>query len=162
MKQFNRWHIQKEFIDNNKKAPRFHEREIWWASIGLNIGDEEDGKNDQFERPVLVINLHTSEVCNRFNSEIAWIIPMSTKLKDNPYYFLTYDKDNNGFSLMLSQMRVISTKRLTRFVRKLLNQEYSATPFHTANKFIIIIRLTKNQSKNNSNSKFEQIFIRYF
>ena len=121
MKQFNKWHIQKEFIDNNKKAPRFHEREIWWASIGLNIGDEEDGKNDQFERPVLVIK--------KFNSEIAWIIPMSTKLKDNPYYFLTYDKDNNGFSLMLSQMRVISTKRLTRFVRKLSTEKFKEVLF---------------------------------
>ena len=121
MKQFNRWHIQKEFIDNNKKAPRFHEREIWWASIDLNIGDEEDGKNDQFERPVLVIK--------KFNLEIAWVIPMSTKLKDNPYYFLTYDKDNNGFSLMLSQMRVISTKRLTRFVRKLLTEKFKEVLF---------------------------------
>lgn len=33
----------------------FYEREIWWCSLGVNIGFEQDGTNDLFERPVLVI-----------------------------------------------------------------------------------------------------------
>lgn len=33
----------------------FNEREVWWASVGINIGNEVDGKNGYFERPVLVL-----------------------------------------------------------------------------------------------------------
>lgn len=47
---FIRWTKLKTCLHfSNKQSPYFSEREIWCASMGLNIGVEEDGKNDLFE-----------------------------------------------------------------------------------------------------------------
>ena len=34
----------------------FKEGQIWWASIGQNIGVEANGKNKNYERPVIMMN----------------------------------------------------------------------------------------------------------
>lgn len=33
----------------------FKEREIWWCLLGMNVGHEQDGKNENFESPVSVL-----------------------------------------------------------------------------------------------------------
>lgn len=57
MKDYKNWHNLKLKIENNgtKKKKKFREREIWWCSLGENIGFEQDGKNEKFERPILVL-----------------------------------------------------------------------------------------------------------
>lgn len=57
----------------------FKEREIWWRSIGTNIGTEEDGKNAHFERPVLVLR--------KFNRDIFLGLPLTSTRKDHRYHF---------------------------------------------------------------------------
>ncbi len=77
-KDFENWLKLKEKLNNNN-PPFFNEREIWWCSVGENIGDEENGKNKKFLRPVLIIK--------KFNKNICYAVPLSTKLKENnPYY----------------------------------------------------------------------------
>ena len=49
-KDFQGWHQLKININESKKLPTFNEREIWWCSIGTNIGFEMDGKNGPFHR----------------------------------------------------------------------------------------------------------------
>ena len=44
-------------------GPTIKERDIWWCSIGVNIGDEIDGKNELFHRPVLILKKFSSELC---------------------------------------------------------------------------------------------------
>jgi hypothetical protein len=53
--RFYNWIKLKESLHKEKLRPYFKEREIWWTSIGFNVGDEQHGNNDIFERPVLVI-----------------------------------------------------------------------------------------------------------
>ncbi len=108
-KNFDEWNGKKKEI-NECDVPPFYERDIWWCSIGLNIGDEQDGKNNQFERPVLVLR--------KFNKHIAWVLPMSSKTKDNEFHYLL-KHDGIVFSIMLSQMRLASVKRFRRFIRKI-------------------------------------------
>jgi mRNA interferase MazF len=56
IKRFTDWHNLKIKIHNSKSEPVWYkERDIWWVSIGHNIGTEEDGKGKYFNRPVLVI-----------------------------------------------------------------------------------------------------------
>lgn len=81
----------------------FKERDIWWVSIGVNVGYEEDGKHDKFLRPVLVLK--------KFNRELFLGIPMSTKIKDNRYYIHVTVKDEK-VSALISQIRVFSAKRM--------------------------------------------------
>ncbi len=77
----------------------FKERDIWWTSIGVNVGFEEDGKHEKFIRPVLVLK--------KFNRMLFLGVPMSTKFKDNKYYFKVTVKGKN-VSILISQIRVFS------------------------------------------------------
>ncbi|MFA5871014.1 MAG: hypothetical protein WC842_03995 [Candidatus Paceibacterota bacterium] len=54
-KDFDSWNIQKKKINTREKVIFCNIREIWWCSLGVNIGSEEDGKNELFERPVLIL-----------------------------------------------------------------------------------------------------------
>jgi mRNA interferase MazF len=103
-KDFDGW-IEKKKESHYRKTPPplFKERDIWWVSIGVNVGFEEDGKHDKFIRPVLVLK--------KFNNELFLGIPMSTKIKDNRYYVKVTVK-NQTVSILISQIRVFSAKRM--------------------------------------------------
>ena len=106
-KNFDVWNSVKKEINNKSLLPNVHEREIWWCSIGINIGFEEDGKNDTFERPVLVIK--------KFNKDLCFAVPLSTKNHNNKYYF---EIKSESFAI-LSQAKPISTKRMQRYISKI-------------------------------------------
>lgn len=94
----------------------FHEREIWWASLGANIGFEQDGKHENFERPVLVLK--------KFNRFVLWIVPLTSTVKDDRHYF-TIEYEGKQYSVILSQLRLISSKRLLRKVRMVSEEEFT-------------------------------------
>ena len=56
MKDFNNQNEKKIKIDSKIKYGHPKEREIWWCSVGLNVGTEIYGKGEDFARPVLIIN----------------------------------------------------------------------------------------------------------
>ena len=47
-KDFDRWNEQKKAVDRTRFTPFVHMREVWWCSLGVNIGAEENG-NDEFD-----------------------------------------------------------------------------------------------------------------
>ncbi len=106
-KKFDLWNIKKKEINAEDKKIQFREREIWWISIGVNIGFEQDGKNEQFERPVLILK--------KFNKEMAFVIPMTSIEKNGKYYYAL----NRNSSIILSQARLVSSKRFLRRIRKI-------------------------------------------
>ena len=59
IKNFDEWNIQRKMVQKNSVVESydffFHEKEVWWSALGVNIGVEMDGKNENFERPVLVL-----------------------------------------------------------------------------------------------------------
>lgn len=114
-KNFDSWNTIKKKIDNTRKSPTFKEKEVWWCNIGLNIGDEENGKNEYFSRPVVIFK--------KFNKRIFLGIPLSTKIKDNRFYHTLHFKNINQ-SAMLSQIRVLEGKRLSDKMGELLEQEF--------------------------------------
>jgi mRNA interferase MazF len=116
-KDFDQWNNLKKEI-NTKEVFRdlfFYEREVWWCSIGLNVGVESDGKNENFERPVLIIK--------KFNSDMIWIVPLTSKEhKGSHYQKITHD---SGVSwVCLSQIKTISTKRLLRKIGMISVSEF--------------------------------------
>lgn len=66
------------YLKPHEKTVYFDEREIWWDHLGANIGYEQDGKNDNFERPVLVIR--------KFGKHSMWVLPQTSKPKEGIYY----------------------------------------------------------------------------
>jgi len=39
-KDFDKWNMKKKKLDKNKRDLLFKEGEIWWCSLGVNIGEE--------------------------------------------------------------------------------------------------------------------------
>ena len=54
-KDFTEWHRVKQGIQNDNRKFSFNTREVWLCSVGLNLGDEEDGKQELFLRPGAVL-----------------------------------------------------------------------------------------------------------
>ena len=115
-KDFDKWiELKKELHFRNEEI-LFHEREIWWCSLGLNIGFEEDGKNENFERPILIIK--------KFNRNVLWILPLTRSQKEGNYYYRITQGDEDDSVVILSQLRLISSKRLLRKMRMLEKTEF--------------------------------------
>lgn len=114
-KDFNNWNSLKQKLDIQHKTPSFKEREIWWCSIGINIGHEENGKSELFSRPVLILR--------KFNNHIFLGIPLTSAVKDNKYYFPITFKEQTS-CLMLSQLRILESRRLTRMKGKLSDNQF--------------------------------------
>lgn len=107
MKDFDTWNeIKKEHDRKNRLINPVYmkEREIWWLSLGLNIGDEEDGKGELFERPVVVVK--------KFNNNLFWGCALSTKIKENNPYYVKISTKSGEQSVIISQLRLYDTKRL--------------------------------------------------
>jgi hypothetical protein len=45
-KDFDRWNEKKKALNREQEPVYYHEGEIWWAHLGVNIGFEIDGKAD--------------------------------------------------------------------------------------------------------------------
>lgn len=115
-KDFQKWHSIKELLENKEKKTYFQERDIWWCSLGLNLGFEEDGKNEQFERPVLVLK--------KINNDLMWVLPLTRTEKIWKYYF-QIEYEIRKSSIILSQLRTISKKRLLRKMRMISGKEFN-------------------------------------
>ena len=104
-KDFDSWNIQKKTIHNFGKNKYYHPRDIWWCNLGANIGFEQDGTGLEKERPIVIISGFSKSVC--------LIIPLTTSQKNNKYYLKIGKVDNKNASVIISQIRLIDTKRLT-------------------------------------------------
>lgn len=111
--EYDNWNTKKKQISKNPRI-YFDKGEIWFVSLGKNIGDEEDGKNEGFERPVLITR--------KFNNNVFIAVPLtSNPNKEGKYYFKL--KSFNNSVAILSQVKLLDSKRLLRFMGKINNEE---------------------------------------
>jgi mRNA interferase MazF len=120
-KDFQKWHTKKEKLNETEVRVFFHEREIWYCSLGANIGFEQDGKGEDFLRPVLVLK--------KFNDKIFWGIPLSKSIKPIPkksdkFYFVFSFVPGVKSLAILSQLRLIDASRLARHIGEMEKEEY--------------------------------------
>jgi mRNA interferase MazF len=104
-KDFDRWNSDKKLaqeIDTSEVF--FYEREVWWVRLGVNVGFEQDGTGEVFERPVVVIK--------KFNPNVFIAIPLSTTTKKGKYYFKVGVVEGKEATAILSQIRLLDAKRL--------------------------------------------------
>lgn len=119
MKNFDEWNIVKkkrDSISREKHIVYCKEKEIWWIFLGLNVGDEEDGKGNLFERPVLVIK--------KFNNNLFWGCALSTKVKENNKYYKNINTKGGIRSVIISQLRIYDSKRLQEKFDVIDNEEF--------------------------------------
>jgi len=103
-KDFKKWHDKKSLVDEIEVRPFFHEREIWYCTMGANVGFEQDGNGEGFLRPAIIFR--------KFNSEIFWAIPLTRTQKETKYYFQFIFQDDTPSVAILSQMKLMDARRL--------------------------------------------------
>ena len=107
--QFDRWNEHKKRLSQSATPPPTFPKqgEVWICSLGWNLGREQNGGPHDFSRPVLVVK--------KFNNEMFWIVPLSSKQKELDY--LTTEIRTGNVSLPLSGSCVFIS--ITRFQRNM-------------------------------------------
>lgn len=95
----------KSEINNSERCPKgIKEREIWICNVGDNVGFEEDGKGNDFTRPVLILKV--------FNKRFCYVVPLSKTEKRGKYYY-AFDGNTGKISVaLLSQLKAVDSFRL--------------------------------------------------
>jgi mRNA interferase MazF len=107
-KEYFAWNSQKIELSKRATLPFFSAREIWWCNLGKNIGFEENGKGDDFRRPVLIVR--------KFNRYLFLALPLTSVCKINKFHYKLpkYRNDGKDSFVILSQVKVVSANRLIR------------------------------------------------
>ena len=101
--EFDRWNRLKKALNSKTKIIKFSKGNIYFMSVGKNIGYESYGKDELFLRPVLVYK--------KLSDSTFIGIPLTSKNKMGSYYFsFNYKKDITS-TAMFNQMRVFDIKR---------------------------------------------------
>ncbi len=102
-KDFDNWNNIKKVIHTQKNIIKFQQRHIIFMKMGVNVGYEQDGKGEDFLRPVLVYK--------KFNNRVFLGIPLTSKSKNDKFHFkFEYKKGKNSYAI-LSQVRLFDIKR---------------------------------------------------
>ncbi|MDO8594024.1 MAG: type II toxin-antitoxin system PemK/MazF family toxin [bacterium] len=110
-KDFDKWNGKKKQIQSELTSPFCHAREVWWCSLGVNVGFEQDGTGEHFDRPVVVIR--------GFNENIFFGVALTGRKRNGTFYFPVGRIEDREASAILSQVRLIDTKRLVRKITML-------------------------------------------
>lgn len=110
MEVFDIWNQQKQLLENKSNTKTFKERDIFFVSLGKNVGSEQDGKGDQFLRPVLVYK--------KFSRTLFLGIPLTTKPKTGRFY-ASFSFEEKTSIAILSQIRLFDAKRIQYKVGKI-------------------------------------------
>ena len=113
---FDEWNEQKKFLDKSERGIYFKQGDIWWISVGLNVGSESFGKGPGFRRPVLVIR--------KLSSKLFIGIPLSTKLKEGSW-FRSINFHGKNQTALIYQIRAFDAKRLQRKLTELDENDFN-------------------------------------
>lgn len=120
LKRFLEWFTLKEKLHSNSQIPPFFkEGEVWWCSLGENIGYEMNGKSKLFSRPVLVFR--------KISRNTFLAIPLSTKPQKIKDWYVTITLNGKENSAILSQVRVIDYRRMWSKSGKISVQDFQLT-----------------------------------
>ena len=115
-KDFDGWNDHKKHIHFNSENKFYHPRDIWWCTLGLNVAFEQDGKDVDFQRPILIIKALGDKTCI--------VLPLTTSPKNHKYRIDLGEVDGKLAKAVLSQVKVIDTKRLINKVAVLSEDKF--------------------------------------
>lgn len=97
------------------KKVLFKEGEIWWCSIGMNVGTEIFGKGQRFARPVLIFK--------KFGPYSFLGIPITSQQKEGGWY-ASVRYDDRDDKAILVQARSLDVRRLIKRVGTLGSENF--------------------------------------
>ena len=104
MEKFNQWNTVKQNTHQKKERVFFHERDVWFCRVGQNVGFEQNGKGENFLRPIIIIK--------KFNNEVFLGVPLTSKKKEGIFYSFLSGINNTDNYAILSQIKLLDAKRL--------------------------------------------------
>ena len=110
MNTFDTWNTLKKKINNKKNTKTIRERDVFFISLGENIGFEQNGKGERFLRPVLVLR--------KFSSHLFLGIPLTSQKKEGRFY-AEFSFKGKTSTAILSQIRLFDAKRIEYFSGKI-------------------------------------------
>ena len=111
VKRFLEWISVKEKLHNQEHLPPlFKEGEIWWCSLGENVGSEINGKSNLFSRPVLIFR--------KLSKSTFMGIPTSSQDRKGSWY-VQITLGSVKSVVILSQARLLDYKRLSSKIGEL-------------------------------------------
>ena len=114
-KFFDEWNVVKKIIDQAPGVKYFNNREIWFLNLGENIGFEQNGKGDEFLRPVLIYK--------KFSRNLFLGVPLTSKIKTNKFYS-SFSHKNKISTAILSQISLFDAKRLRYYYGRVSHQKF--------------------------------------
>lgn len=116
--KYDNWNVQKQTLEeeNTDENLYFKAKDVWWCSIGINVGSESFGKGDKFRRPIVILK--------RLSEELCVGIPITSKKKFGTW-FSTISVNGEERSAMLYQLRTFHTKRLQRKLGELSSADFT-------------------------------------
>ncbi len=103
--KYDEWNNLKKKVSKSNKQILFKEGEVWWCSLGYNIGTETFGKGRIFSRPILILK--------KLSNETSICIPLTTKIKVGSWFVRIQIHDVDNY-VMLNQIRMLHAKRFQR------------------------------------------------
>src|SRR3989344_1677889 len=104
IKRFLEWIGLKERLHSTDHKPPFvSERDMWWVSLGENVGSEMNGKSDRFSRPVLIVK----KLAHGF-----YLVAPTTKQPHKGSWYAHVHLGKQDEYVCLNQIRTIDHRRL--------------------------------------------------
>ena len=137
--EYDKWNGLKKQLTHKNKIINFYEGNIYFMSIGKNIGHEIYGKDQLFLRPVLVYK--------KLTKTTFLGIPLTSQNKEGSYFFkFSYKKDKISIAL-LHQIRVYDIRR-SEYLSGKINKN---TKKNLETKMQEFMKITSSKVKRNAN-----------
>jgi mRNA interferase MazF len=105
MKRFLEWIGLKEKLHQaTHQPPHVSERDLWWASVGENVGSEMNGKSERFSRPVVILK--------KLAHGFFLVAPTTTQRREGTWYVHVRLKEQDEY-VCLNQIRTIDYRHLS-------------------------------------------------
>ena len=103
--EFDQWNqLKQQLASRDAKAPYVTEGDIWWFSLGKNVGSEINGKSDQFSRPAVIFK--------KLAHHLYFVLPTTTQQRTGTWYVPIRHKGKN-MTVCLQQARIVDAKRIS-------------------------------------------------
>jgi mRNA interferase MazF len=105
MKRFLAWiGLKRNLHEAAHQPPLVSEGDIWWASLGENVGSEINGKSDLFSRPVVIFK--------KLSHGFYFVVPTTTRERSGSW-FVPFRQQTRSMVACLHQARAIDHRRLS-------------------------------------------------
>jgi len=113
---YDQWNENKKHIAKNESLIKFQQFQIIFMKMGVNVGYEQDGKGNEYLRPVFVYK--------KFNNRVFLGIPLTSKPKYDKFHFeFEYKRGKKSYAI-LSQVRLFDIKRAKYYDGKISKKQF--------------------------------------